>query len=374
MDALLDFVGEIYEASCNTRHWDSVAESLCRLLNARSGGIFMEDYEGKIRGIIGAYGLPKPVRVAYRFGMSRYDYTFQLQRRDPPGKARQLIDAQAIRHQHPLYYRLILKPNDIGFLCSMSFYNNEEWHVGLALHRSFNAAPFSSEDCTTLQRLYPHFKRAMRIHKELQQLRTRQQNLSKTLSRLTLGVIIVSPDREVTYCNPVAEALLAQQGALIIDRHGRLKAHYPEENQRLQTLIAHLASVDKQDITTRDEAIGFHHPDKEHAINVMLATLNEASDSMHPPGYVALYLCDPESALNLSGDALRKLYNMTPAEARVAIALVNGLSPREISERHCVSIETVRSQLKSIYSKMGVSKQQDVIRVLLSGRIEARSY
>lgn len=370
MDALLDFVGEIYEASYNMLHWDRVAESLCRLLDARSGGIFMEDYEGNVRGIIGAYGLPKPVRVAYRFGMSRYDYTFQLQRHDPPGKARQLIDAQAIRHQHPLYYRLILKPNDIGYLCSMSFYNNEEWHVGLALHRSFDAVPFSSQDCSILQRLYPHFKRAMRIHKELQRLRTQQQNLSKTLSRLTLGVVILGTDNAVTYCNPVAKALLARHQVLRIDKRGRLRAYYADENQRLHSLIAKLAAADERDIATRDEAIGLHHPDKEHAISVMLATLNETADEMRPRGHVALYLCDPESTFNLSGSALRELYHMTPAEARVAIALTNGCTPREISEQHHVSLETVRSQLKSIYSKMGVSKQQDVIRLLLSGHIQ----
>ena len=37
VDALLDFVGEIYEASYNPDHWDHVAVGLCRLLNARSG-------------------------------------------------------------------------------------------------------------------------------------------------------------------------------------------------------------------------------------------------------------------------------------------------------------------------------------------------
>ncbi len=32
-----------------------------------------------------------------------------------------------------------------------------------------------------------------------------------------------------------------------------------------------------------------------------------------------------------------------------------------------IGIKTVRSQLKSLYQKMGVKKQQDVIRILLSG-------
>ncbi|WP_421705522.1 helix-turn-helix transcriptional regulator [Alloalcanivorax xenomutans] len=130
---LLGFVGEIYEASYNPGHWDAVATGLCQLLNARSGAILLEDHEGRTRGMIGAHGLPKPVRAAYRFGISRYDYTFQLQRRAPLGKAHQLIRAEDVRTEHPFYYRLVLKPNDIGFLAAMNVYNDISEQHGVSV-------------------------------------------------------------------------------------------------------------------------------------------------------------------------------------------------------------------------------------------------
>lgn len=368
MDALLDFVGEIYEASYNPGHWDDVAAGLCKLLKARSGAIFLDDHEGRIRGMIGAHGLPKQVRAAYRFGMSKYDHTFQLQRREPLGKARQLLRAEDIRTEHPFYYRLILKPYDIGFLAAMNVYNDEEWHVGIGLHRSFQAAPFSDDDCLILQRLYPHFKRALRIHKEFHRLRNRQQTLESALGRFMTGLIIVDPDGNAIYCNPVAEAILSRHQALSINGDRRLQAHYPQENQRLRTLLAQLATADRQDISTHDQAIGLNHPDRKHALNLMLAPLAGAmTGTVQTTGGVALYLCDPDTSFHLPAEALRSLYDMTPTEASVAMGLVNGLSTMQISEQHGVSLETIRSQLKSIYLKMGVNKQQDVIRTLLSG-------
>lgn len=368
MDALLNFVGEIYEASYNPGHWDTVATGLCKLLNARSGAIIMDDHECRIRGMIGAHGLPRAVRTAYRFGISKYDHTFQLQRREPLGKARQIIQAREIQADHPFYYRFILKPNDIGFLAGMNVYNDDEWHVGIGLHRSFQAEPFSDEDCLTLQRLYPHFKRALRIHKEFHRLRTRQQTLESALGRFMTGLIILGPDGTVNYCNPVAEAMLSQHQALTINRHNHLQAHYPQENQQLQELLTRLMTADRQDVTTHNQAMGLNHPDREHSINLMFAPLEGfLTDDPQPTGSVALYLCDPDSTFNLPAEALRSLYDMTPAEAGVALALVNGQSPNQISEQHGVGIETVRSQLKSIYFKMGVKKQQDVIRTLLSG-------
>ena len=152
-----------------------------------------------------------------------------------------------------------------------------------------------------------------------------------------------------------------------------VKAHYADEDAKLTCLIQKQAKADPREINTRNTAIGLHHPDRDNALTVMLATLNEDNtpDGGEPTnGSVALYISDPDSPLNIPAETLRALYEMTQAESNVAIALTNGLSPGQIAENNGTSVDTVRSQLKAIYSKMGVSKQQDVIRTLLSGAMQ----
>ncbi len=367
MEALLDFVGEIYEASYRPEHWDHVVERLCcDLLKAKSGALLFEDRQTRTRSMIGAYGLPASVRASYRFGIAKYDHTFQLQREMPVGEASQITDAEQVRHDHPFYYRLILKPNDIGFISAINIYNDDEWHVGIGLHRSFSAPPFSQEDCRILTKLYPHFSRALRIHKEFHRLRTRQQSLHEALSRFMIGLIIIGPDGKVTYQNPVSETLVANHAGLSLN-NGKPRAYYPEEDQQLQGLIKKLLHAERSNLDVGTEAMGVHHPDREMNMNIMLSPLKQTDEmGNEQPGSLALYLSDPDSALNLPATALQSLYRMTPKEANVAIALANGLSPSQIGEQHGVSVDTVRSHLKNIYSKMGVNKQQDVIRVLLS--------
>ena len=58
-------------------------------------------------------------------------------------------------------------------------------------------------------------------------------------------------------------------------------------------------------------------------------------------------------------------FGLTPAECRVAILLGDGLAPRNIAETIGVTENTVRSQVKSIYSKIGVRRQAELIRFLL---------
>ena len=142
MERLLDLIGDIYEASFNPDHWNTTIRALCEHMQARSGGLFIEDHATRSRGMIGAHGLPATVRLSYRLGMAKHDHTFQLQQAQPLGEAKQLVEAQRVHREHPLFYRLILRPNDIGHIAAMNIYNDDEWHVGIGLHRSFKADAF----------------------------------------------------------------------------------------------------------------------------------------------------------------------------------------------------------------------------------------
>ena len=60
---------------------------------------------------------------------------------------------------------------------------------------------------------------------------------------------------------------------------------------------------------------------------------------------------------------LRSAFSLTTAECRVVKGLLDGLSPREIGEHAGTSINTVNTQLKSVFSKTAVHRQADVIRL-----------
>jgi DNA-binding CsgD family transcriptional regulator len=64
------------------------------------------------------------------------------------------------------------------------------------------------------------------------------------------------------------------------------------------------------------------------------------------------------------GEALHQLYKLTTAEARVAFAIASGQTPLEIAEAAATSAGTVRTQLKSIFAKMGISRQSHLVAVL----------
>jgi DNA-binding CsgD family transcriptional regulator len=59
----------------------------------------------------------------------------------------------------------------------------------------------------------------------------------------------------------------------------------------------------------------------------------------------------PETAL------IRGLFDLTPAEAKVARGIVAGLTTNEMAAEHHVTRETLRTQVKAVLSKIGVRRQ-----------------
>ena len=87
---------------------------------------------------------------------------------------------------------------------------------------------------------------------------------------------------------------------------------------------------------------------------------------------VAVFLTDPNLQQPISVDNLVSVYGLTPSEAQVAITLANGHNIDEIAKTSNHSAHTIRSQLKSVFRKTGVSRQSELIKLLLTGPFAQR--
>jgi DNA-binding CsgD family transcriptional regulator len=90
----------------------------------------------------------------------------------------------------------------------------------------------------------------------------------------------------------------------------------------------------------------------------------------HSPGgsrFAAIALIgDPERAQRLPFETMRSVYGLTPAEAKLALLLLEGKSISEAAHENEVTKDTVRSQVKSIFLKTGTRRQGELIGLLSS--------
>lgn len=63
-------------------------------------------------------------------------------------------------------------------------------------------------------------------------------------------------------------------------------------------------------------------------------------------------------------DRLLIEFQLTPAEADIALALASAHSAKSIARDRDVSHHTVRTQIKAIYAKLGVNRHVELVRLL----------
>jgi DNA-binding CsgD family transcriptional regulator len=80
---------------------------------------------------------------------------------------------------------------------------------------------------------------------------------------------------------------------------------------------------------------------------------------------VILITVAPAPSGSVDAVLVASMFELTPAEAKLAVALVEGLDLQKIARSHNTALETVRSQLKAIFLKTGTRRQSDLIALVL---------
>jgi DNA-binding CsgD family transcriptional regulator len=75
-------------------------------------------------------------------------------------------------------------------------------------------------------------------------------------------------------------------------------------------------------------------------------------------------LCDPGCYSEEQWRAFQDLFSLTAAELRLCLALADGLSLAEYSQKYDVTDNTARSQLKKVFEKTNTRRQGDLMRLI----------
>ena len=95
-----------------------------------------------------------------------------------------------------------------------------------------------------------------------------------------------------------------------------------------------------------------------------IPSLDWAEEKGQPAALV--YIRDAASKSLASEAVTKQLFNLTKAETALAMELTNGLSLEEAAEALNIRRNTARAHLRSIFSKTGVRRQTELVRILLN--------
>jgi DNA-binding CsgD family transcriptional regulator len=266
------------------------------------------------------------------------------------------------------FYKQFLKPLDILYAMGADIVTDDGIHCRFRASRPHRERPFSPADKALCSAMLPHLKRAVILHSQLNLIDSERRLYAGTIDRMLVGTVILNESGAIIKRNAVADEMLRDEDGLRLV-NGALRAENPAENRELQRLIKQAMAAQGEGASPAvPEAISIARKGGRSKLGVVVRGVPHAEWSEGRPA-VALLIRDPERRTEASRETVRRLFDLTPAEASLALALADGLTLDEAAERLKIRKNTARAHLRSIFAKIGVTRQTTLVRLLLSSVI-----
>lgn len=355
----------IYEAATNPSRWPDAFARIVHLLGGNSGLIFSHTATPEQHGMWVPYRCTE--EGLRRYSEHYYAFDIWMQRGHQLGV---LLPGNVVTGDDLLprkeflasvFYREHLALDDIHDVCSGILHDGSEPDmpiVHVAIYRSHAMPLFGETEKALLAALTSHLREATRTGFRIAALERRVGVMQSAVETISPALVLLDAQGRVVFVNSTAQAILAANNGLEIVA-GKLAAK-GEQQSRLNALLMVSPAEEKM--------LKITHSSGRSCVWLirvpMLLEGNAPPDARRPA--IALMIHDPAELDTLDFKGFAKVHGLTPAEARITNLLLEHMSLPPISQELGVSINTVRSQLRSILEKTGARRQAELVRMLSS--------
>jgi DNA-binding CsgD family transcriptional regulator len=361
---LLSVIDTLYEGVLDEDAWGRGLAGIAELVSA-SGLLLMSCNPTSCEVLrFEAPGLDPTGMRDYQEHWIRQDPRYIAGLARPPGEAQvddMLVPREVMRRS--AVYNEFLRPMDVPFCIASWVIRTPSHGVTMCIEGTRRHGPFSEDERGRIAALLPHLRRVLQIKDRLAKAGTRAENLLEAMDRLPFGVLLLSDDLTVVEASASARATLAANDS-VHAQGGRLGFRRSTDAQAFARTLA----ANPADAAGSEGVVVVRRLTEPGDVTLLTMPLEAAPDEWTRPRARHLVLVfDSVRTPPPSQVLLQRTYGLTASEARLAASLATGLSLAEIAERRGLSVQTLRSQLKSVFGKTGISAQTQLVRLVLTG-------
>lgn len=360
------FLDDLYAASVDASMWVPAMERLADMLGGSSSWLSrLSVADGSGTGIIARIDPEMPAR-----------YSAYFARRNPFSNTRDAVSymrqwTPRIRFHDDFlprekvirteFYNDFLRPQNIE--ASMMIGLAARGLQTCVLNVNHATGSFTAPQVALAERLHPHLRRAFALSRTMGDAGLGGVGMEAlaALDGVDHAIFLVDATGRVCHANAAAAALAAKGSGVRIE-NGILAA---ADGGSLRRLDAAIGAATRREATLRGAASVPVLRAGGTALSATVTPLRGGDQGVFGTARLAMIaLKDTAAAQEATAARIRALYGLTPAEARVAMALLDGCSPREAATRLGVTFQTVRNQLQALYDKTATSRQSALVLLL----------
>lgn len=369
---VVDIVALIYETIAYDDTWLDALEKMGIMLNAPSAKLVITDRKTQQFSVMSSF--------LSKIELERYLEQFAAN--DEKRLAIEELTIGAIKTGSELLdestflqsnlYEAFYKPHHLFHSLSTCFYRDAHYIASIEFAKPQESENFSNNDKKLLGIFIPHLTRAFGISLQikLSQLQSQIQNQIKQTTDTALFLIL---EKNIARpMNSKAEKLIEEARILNL-LNDKLAFKHSATNKRFQELVKQcLLTVQGKDVFPggfiRLEAFEVEQDEGEWHIGV--TPYRSAADERElwkAKGALVIIRSVEHESFERLNNVLADFYGLTASETQVLSKMISGLSSSEIADELKLTKECVRSRLKKIYQKTGVSNQVQLTHDILEG-------
>lgn len=360
VDEFSQMIGLLYDASLDPQQWQPALMRIRDLFSANYATLILRPPSAEDVGLL---IVASETTVEYYFP----DYLASPFTGMPCDEVVTVEDILSISEwRHHAYYQTWCAPHHVFHVLAVDIRTPDHAVFPFRITRAEAGAHFTQKDRERLKQLLPHLRRALHFSTQLDRSESLRALYVQALGLLAVAAITFDKAGRILQMNSTAEQLIKAGDGLKLSG-GYLEAHYPADNRILQAAIR--KSVARLDTAKPkiNETLSVTRPSGKVALGLVLqcVPVQDWAGGDDQPAAL-LFVRDAESRTQAPNSVIGKMFSLTPAETVLAVELANGSSLEEAAETLGIRRNTARAHLRAIFSKTGVRRQTELVRIVLN--------
>ena len=212
--------------------------------------------------------------------------------------------------------------------------------------------------------LLPHIRQFVRVRQALVRADARHTTVTALLDNPRIGVLHLDRRGRILAVNDRARSLL-RHGEELPDADGVLQARAPDDQVRLARLVADALPTSNAVAVSGSMRLGRSSGLPPVGVHVKPVGVPQPDYGARHVAALVL-IVEPGSLPRIDPGLVATILGLTPAESQVAVWLAEGKSVRDMATATGLTEGAIYWHLKQIYRKLPISRQVDLVRLVLS--------
>ncbi|MES0809935.1 hypothetical protein ABLO27_10665 [Roseibium sp. SCPC15] len=373
---LLSSIDRLYEAACDPEKWPLFLAAASELFECQGCQIGHHDLSNHSLSFSRLHG--------YEWDEDHYRRYDELMPGDPrvphfaanPFKAvhcRMHVSDEELHNSR--VYQEVLSPGCVEYSLGVNLMEGKRSLSYFIALRNKSQKQFDENDCALLDELIPHLNRAILLQRDVGTIDFERNIAADTLDNLAIGLIIVDRFAQIRFTNATGQDVLDAKDGLAA-AGGKLRAPGDQDGVLKQAInrAIHQAQTGSN---VSGEAVSVPNREKSDPVSIFISPLfgqHLKSGWVHLREPLAILIVRELDKTNVTRqEVLGCMYGLTRSQARLANLIASGFSLQQAAEEAGITEASARQYLKTVFDKMDVSRQSELVTKALSLPVPIRA-